>query len=146
MKGRGRAVRVGELIRRDIASMLTKGLKDPRLGFVSVMAVEMSSDLHYANVYVSLLGSEAERKSSLIGLRHSSGWIRRSIGKNLRLRVTPEIRFFEDDSLDRVYHLEEILRGIRTESAPSDSAGEALSSPAAADEADVDSEGEDGSH
>ena len=107
-----RAQRVGELIREEIATLLTKGLKDPRIGFVSVMGVRMSGDLRYANVYVSLYGTEKERNSSLIALRHATGWIRREIGKAIRLRCTPEIRFFTDDSLDQVYHLEEVFREI----------------------------------
>jgi ribosome-binding factor A len=107
-----RAQRVAELIRQEIARLLTKGLKDPRIGFVSVMNVRMSSDLRYANVYVSLFGDDSERKSSLIGLRHSAGWIRRKVGKAIRLRFAPEIRFFPDDTLDEVYHLEDLFREI----------------------------------
>ena len=107
-----RPKRVAELIREEIGALLTKGLKDPRIGFVSILGVRMSSDLRHANVYVSLYGSENEQKSSLIGLRNSAGWVRREIGKRLRLRVTPEIRFFPDDTLDRVYHLEDLFREI----------------------------------
>ncbi|MCC6490789.1 MAG: 30S ribosome-binding factor RbfA [Candidatus Hydrogenedentes bacterium] len=112
---KARPKRVGEQIRKEIAGLLTKGVKDPRIGFVSVMAVRMSPDLNYANVYVSLYGAESERKSSLIGLRQSAGWVRREIGKRLRLRITPEIRFFEDTTLDDVYHLEECFREIHEE-------------------------------
>jgi ribosome-binding factor A len=110
-----RAKRVGEQIRQEVAALLTKGVKDPRIGFVSVTAVKMSPDLHYANVYVSVFGSESQKKSSLIGLQQSTGWIRREIGKRIRLRVTPEIRFFEDTTLDDVYHLEERFREIHAE-------------------------------
>ncbi len=113
MASEGRATRVAEVIRAEIADMLTRGLKDPRVGFVSIMGVRMSPDLRYANVYISLMGSEKEKKSSLIGLKNSAGWIRRELGKNLRLRLTPEVRFFEDSTLDEVYHLEERFREIR---------------------------------
>jgi len=102
MKQYGRPERVGELIRQEVAKLLTRGVKDPRIGFVSVMGVRMSPDLRYANVYVSLYGEEKERKSSLIGLRNSSGWIRREVGKHLRPRLLPELRLFPDGSLDRV--------------------------------------------
>lgn len=95
--------------------MLTRGLKDPRIGFASVMEVRMSPDLRVASVYVSLLGSESEKKSTLIGLQQSSGWIRRELGKRLRLRHTPEVRIFEDTTLDRAFHLEEILRKLHDE-------------------------------
>jgi len=110
-----RPERVGELVRHEIAALVAKGLKDPRVGFVSVMAVRMSKDLQIASVYVSLYGTEKERKSSLVGLRNSAGWIRREIGKRIRLRVTPEIRFFEDTTLDRVFHLEEVFDEIAAE-------------------------------
>ncbi|HPO13985.1 MAG TPA: 30S ribosome-binding factor RbfA [Candidatus Hydrogenedentes bacterium] len=112
MSQTGRSQRVAELIREEIAKLIMHGLKDPRIGFVSVMGVRMSSDLRYANVYVSLYGAESEKKGSLAGLQHSSGWIRREIGKFLRMRYTPEIRFFPDDSLDEVYHLEQVFQEI----------------------------------
>jgi phosphoesterase RecJ-like protein len=115
MKQKGRTQRVAELIREEIAKLVSKGLKDPRIGFVSVMGVRMSADLRYANVYVSLFGSESERKSSLVALQNGAGWIRREVGKYLRMRYTPEIRFFADDSLEQVYHLEEVLEEIHRE-------------------------------
>lgn len=115
MNAKGRSSRVAELIREEIAKLITNGLKDPRVGFVSVMAVRMSPDLRYANTYVSLFGGESERKSSLAGLRSSAGWIRREVGRHLRMRHTPEIRFFPDTTLDEVYHLEEVFQEIHEE-------------------------------
>ncbi len=115
MKFKARPVRVAALVKEEIAKLLTKGIKDPRIGFVSVMDVRMSNDLRYANVYVSLFGTESERTSSLVGLRHSAGWIRREVGKHLHIRVTPEIRFFADDTLDKVYQLEEVFEEIHEE-------------------------------
>lgn len=117
MASEGRQKRVGELVREEIARIIQTDLKDPRIGFTSVMAVRMSPDLRYANVYVSLLGSDSEKKSSLVGLQRSTGWIRREIGKRLRLRFTPEIRFFEDTSLDDVFHLEEVFKQIHEDRA-----------------------------
>lgn len=112
MKQNPRGERVGELIREEIAGLISRGLKDPRIGFVSVMGVRMSPDLRYANVYVSLYGSEKEKKASLVALRNSEGFVRREIGRHLRMRTTPEVRFFEDDSLDQVYHLEEVFHQL----------------------------------
>lgn len=112
MASESRALRVAEVVRAEIAQLMIKGVKDPRVGFVSIMAVRMSSDLRYANVYVSVYGSESEKKSSLIGLRHSAGWVRRELGRRLKLRLTPEVRFFEDTTLDDVFHLEEVLKDI----------------------------------
>ena len=103
-------MRVAEAVRAEIAGLLTKGVKDPRIGFVSIMGVKMSPDLRIANVYVSLYGDEKRKKSSLIGLKQAKGWIRRELGRRLRLRVTPEIRIFEDTSLDDVFHLEDVFK------------------------------------
>ncbi len=115
MKAKARTVRVAALIKEEIAKLLMKGIKDPRIGFVSVMEVRMSKDLRHANVYVSLFGSESERKSSLIGLQHSAGWIRREVAKYLHMRVLPEIHFFADETLDKVYHLEEVFEEIHAD-------------------------------
>ncbi len=111
----GRTKRVAELIRHEIAELLQRGVKDPRVGFVSVMEVKMSPDLRYADVYVSLFGSDSAKKGSLAGLRNSSGWIRRELGKHLRLRFTPEVRFHEDTRLDAAYRLEEVIEQIHNE-------------------------------
>lgn len=118
MSPQGRPRRVAELIRQEIASLITRGgVKDPRIGFVSVMDVRMSPDVKYADIYVSLFGDEAARKSSLIGLQRASGWMRRELGKVIRLRYTPELRFHEDGTLDQVYHLEEVFKEIHDKEA-----------------------------
>ncbi len=114
---KNRPRRVGEQIRHEIADLLAKGVKDPRIGFVSVMEVRMSPDLHYANAYVSLMGTETEIKRSMAGLKHSAGWIRREVGKRLRLRYTPEIRFFRDTTLDNAFRMESIIQKIHREAA-----------------------------
>jgi len=111
----GRPRRVAELIRQEIAQLMMQGVKDPRIGFVSIMDVQMSRDLRYARVFVSLYGDESERKASMAGLQQSTGWIRREIGKKLRLRYTPELRFLEDETLDRVFHLEDVFKELREE-------------------------------
>ncbi len=113
MASESRAVRVAGVVKAEIAQLLAKGLKDPRIGFVSIMAVKMSSDLQYASVYVSLYGSDKEKRDSLIGLRRSAGWVRRELGRRLKLRLTPEVRFFEDTTLDDVFHLEKVFEEIK---------------------------------
>ncbi|MDZ4857988.1 MAG: 30S ribosome-binding factor RbfA [Candidatus Hydrogenedentes bacterium] len=110
-----RSTRVAEEIRKLVAELLMKGVKDPRIGFVSVMEVKMSADLAYADVYVSMFGTESEKKGSLAGLRNSAGWMRRELGKKLRMRVTPELRFREDTTLDAAYRLEEKFKEIHAE-------------------------------
>jgi len=115
MSGAERTQRVAELVREEIARLIVRGLKDPRIGFVSVMAVRMSADLKYASVYVSLYGDDRERKGSLAGLRSSARWLRGVVGRNLKLRFAPEIRFFPDDTLDRVFHLEDVFKQLHEE-------------------------------
>ena len=112
MREKRRPQRVAELVREEIARLLMKGLKDPRIGFVSVMSARMSPDLKYANVYVSLFGSESEQKSSLIALRRSTGWLRGEVARNLKLRFAPEIRFFPDESVEYSFHLDEVFRQL----------------------------------
>lgn len=112
MASETRVRRVEEAIKAEIASMLIKGLKDPRIGFVSVMVVRVSPDLRSANVYVSLYGSAQEKKASLAGLRSSAGYVRKHIGKVLRLRFAPEVKFFEDTTLDEVFRLEQVFKEI----------------------------------
>jgi ribosome-binding factor A len=117
----GRPKRVAEAMRHEIASLLSQGeIKDPRIGFVSVMEVRMSPDLRHANVYVSLYGDEKAKKASLAGLRSSGGWVRGEVTRRLKLRFAPEIRFFEDKTLDDVFHLENLFREIHSaeEAAP----------------------------
>lgn len=115
MASDNRQERVGALIREEIGQLLQRGVKDPRIGFCSVMHVRMSPDLRYANVYVSVLGSEKEQRDTLVGLERSAGWIRREIGKRIRLRYTPQLRFFKDDTLEEVYSLEEVFKRIHEE-------------------------------
>jgi ribosome-binding factor A len=124
MKQKQRPDRVGELVREEIARLILNGLKDPRIGFVSVMSVRMSPDLKYANVYVSLYGSEKEKKSSLVGLQRSAGWLRGVVSRNLKLRFAPEIRFFADDTLDRVFHLEEVFKQLHEDEEGDEADGE----------------------
>ncbi len=115
MASETRVRRVEEAVKAEIAALLVKGLKDPRIGFVSIMTVRVSPDLRSANVYVSLYGSETEKKSSLAGLRSSAGFVRKHVGKVLRLRFAPEIRFLEDNTLDEVYRLEKVFKELHDE-------------------------------
>ena len=112
MASENRTRRVAEAIKEEVASLLIKGLKDTRIGFVSVVGARVSSDLHTADIYVSLYGSETEKKSSLAGLQSSAGFVRRHLGKALRLRFAPEVRFHEDKTLDEVFRLDKIFKQL----------------------------------
>lgn len=124
MASETRVRRVEEAVKAEIAALLIKGLKDPRIGFVSVMAVRVSQDLRSANVFVSLFGSESEKKSSLAGLRSSAGFVRKHVGKALRLRFAPEIRFMEDTTLDEVYRLDQVFKQLHDDEEPATDDGE----------------------
>jgi ribosome-binding factor A len=82
-----RAQRLTEEIREQVARMIASDLKDPRLGFVTVTRVEMTHDLGLARVHVGVLGSEAEREKTLKALGQASGFVRRELGKRLRIRT-----------------------------------------------------------
>ncbi len=97
-----RTRRVGQQIQREIALILQREVKDPRIGMVTVSDVEVSRDLNYAKVYVTFLQLEndAERiKEGLQGLTEAAGYIRSLLGSAMRLRVVPELRFFYDQTL-----------------------------------------------
>src|SRR5438270_10818425 len=93
--------RVNEAVRAVLSAQLALGLKDPRIGFVTVTGVETSPDLRNARVYVSVLGSEREREDALDGLRSSRGFLQSRIGEELRIKRTPALTFAYDDSVDR---------------------------------------------
>ncbi len=113
--GQLRVEKVQELMKQEISQIILQELKDPRIGFVTVTSVECTGDLREAKVYVSLMGSEAQVKACWMGLNSSLGFIRREIGKRIRLRVTPELSFALDKSLDYSAHIQELLLKIKAE-------------------------------
>ncbi len=108
-----RAERVAEFIKQEISVLLQRGLKDPRVGFVTVTDVEVTRDLRNAKVYISVFGSDEKRQESMDGLKAATGFIRREIGKHLRLRYIPEITFRFDDSVQYGAHINELLQDIK---------------------------------
>jgi ribosome-binding factor A len=105
-----RPQRLAEEIREEVARMIASELKDPRLGFVTVTRVELTSDLCYARVHVGVLGSEQERDKSLAALKSAAGFVRREIGRRLRVRHSPEIDFRYDKGLDATDRVAQLLR------------------------------------
>ncbi|CAM5788416.1 MULTISPECIES: 30S ribosome-binding factor RbfA [Brevibacillus] len=110
-----RMSRVGEEIKKELSIVLQRGLKDPRIGFVTVTDVEVTSDLQLAKVYVSIFGSEEQRRDSLAGLQKAKGYLRTEIGRRVKLRHIPDFVFKLDESIDYGSKIETILREISTD-------------------------------
>ena len=122
--GQLRVEKVQELIKQEVSKMILQELKDPRLasGLITVTQVEATGDLRSAKIYVSLMGGENQIKEAWAGLNSSLGFIRREIGKRIRLHFTPELTFQIDNSLDYSEHIQKLLLQIkRDEEAAHDS-------------------------
>ena len=102
--------RVNEAIREILADAIATELKDPRIGFVTVTEVDTSPDLRTARVYVSVLGSQEERESSLAGLRSAHGFLQGKIASAMRMKRTPTLPFEYDESTERGDRISRLLR------------------------------------
>ncbi|MDP2711666.1 MAG: 30S ribosome-binding factor RbfA [Solirubrobacteraceae bacterium] len=102
--------RVDEAVRQVLSDAVAQDLQDPRIGFVTMTSVKTTSDLRHARVYVSVLGSDAERAATLAGLQSAHGALQRRLARELRMKRTPTLEFLYDDTTDRAMHLEELLR------------------------------------
>lgn len=112
MQGK-RLDRVNQLIKEEISTLLQRELKDPRLGFVTVTDVETSNDLRTAKVFVSVLGDERQWAASLAALTSARGFVRNWLRRNLDLRVTPEIDFRPDRSMEHAAKIQSLLKQVR---------------------------------
>jgi ribosome-binding factor A len=114
MTTHSRPARVAEELRHEIGRLLARGLKDPRVtGFVTITGAKMSPDLREATVYVSIHAEPAERERTLEGLRAAAPYLQREAARNLRLRLTPHLRFVYDESVERGDRIERLLRDAR---------------------------------
>jgi ribosome-binding factor A len=101
--------RVGTAIHHELTGLLQNALNDPRLGFVTVTGVDMSKDMRHAQVFVSILGSDTARSTSLEALASASGFLRRELAHRLNMRRTPDLRFRLDLSGDRGERIDQLL-------------------------------------
>lgn len=108
-----RANRVGEQMKKELSEIISRKLKDPRVGFVTVTDVKVTGDLQQAKVYISVLGDEKKKEDTLKGLAKASGFIRTEIGQRIRLRKTPEFTFEFDESISYGNRIESILKQIQ---------------------------------
>jgi len=113
-----RTERLSEEIREEVAEIIGRHLKDPRIGFVTVTRVHLTADLRTAHVHVGVLGEALVRERTLAGLGQAAGFIRRELGRRIRIRHTPELLFHYDEGIEateRVAHLlEEIHSSDKT--------------------------------
>jgi ribosome-binding factor A len=115
-----RSERVAEAVREAIAEVITRELKDPRVGLVAITRVEMSPDLRHARVHFSCLGDAAARDRCAQGLRSATGFIRGQMLRRLDLRVAPDLAFFPDASLEAAARLNALLRQISPPDEPTE--------------------------
>ena len=108
-----RSARVADLMKEEVASIIANEMKDPGIqGFVTLVQVELTRDLHYATLWVSVLGSEAEKESTIKSLQRARGFIRTLLGKRLKIRKLPDLRFRLDRSLDAQEEIERLLSDV----------------------------------
>ena len=110
-----RQEKLGELIAVELSDLLRTRLKDPRIGFASITRVEVSGDLRYAKVFVSVMGTTDEQEESMKGLRHAAGFLRHELASRLTLRYMPELAFKLDISIEQGAHVLELIRQIEQE-------------------------------
>jgi len=108
-----RQKRVGELLKREISTLLEREIRDPRLNFVTVTDVEVTFDLRDAFVYVSAPEGRERKEEILQGLESASGFLRHELAQNLRLKFIPRLNFVWDDSMERGQRIDQLLREIK---------------------------------
>jgi ribosome-binding factor A len=104
-----RTRRLGEQIRRELAELMGHELKDPRIAMASITAVEVSRDLAHARIYVTVIGTQAERCATVEALNHAAGFLRHGLGERLMVRTVPQLRFIYDESVERGARLESLI-------------------------------------
>lgn len=109
-----RVERVKRQLLRELTAIIKENLKDPRVGFVTVIDVELSPDLRHAKIFVSIMGNKKEQEETFQALTHASGFVRTQVGQRMRSRHTPEIVFIKDESMEYVSKIYRIMDEIKT--------------------------------
>ncbi len=114
MMSKHRIFRISEEVKRVVSDIIRNDLNDPRISMMcSVVSAEVTPDLRYAKVYVSILGDEEEKQSTMKGLTSAAGFIRRELGKNIELRYSPEIIFELDSSIEHGAYINKLLQEVK---------------------------------
>ncbi len=105
--------RISEEVRKVISQLLYNGIKDPRISsMTTVTRVEVTRDLSFANIYISVLGDDKEKQDTILGLESAKGFVRKEIGRELDLRHVPEPRFHLDESIEQAIHMSELIKNV----------------------------------
>jgi ribosome-binding factor A len=104
---------MADLIRQVIAERLQRGLRDPRLGYVTITDVQVTGDLQHASIFYTVLGEEQERLDTAAALKAATGMLRTEVGKNITARLTPSLEFIADGIPENAAAIEELLREAR---------------------------------
>ena len=108
--------RISEEMKKEVSNIIQNELKDPRLPqMVSVMSANVTKDLKYAKVYISVFGSEEEKKNALSALKSAAGFIRREIGHRMQLRYTPQMQFELDNSIEHGAYITKLINDTMKE-------------------------------
>lgn len=113
MATHSRIERVAELIQQEISQLLIRGLKDPRIGLLTITGAKVSPDLREAWIYYAVHGEAKARRDAQAGLEAARGYIRREVGRAVRLRVTPELHFVFDEAIERGDRIDQLLRQVK---------------------------------
>jgi ribosome-binding factor A len=100
-------------IQQEVSLMISRHMKDRRVGFVTVTGAQMSPDLRHAKIFITMMGSEDEKKESLEALNHAAGWIRHELGQKIRMKFLPDIIFLTDTSQDYGERIDKLIDDIR---------------------------------
>ena len=123
MQGYKRTDRVGDQIQLEIADILSRRMRDPRVGFVTVTSVDVTADLKQAWVYVTVLQEGEQGNEAMATLARATGFIKRELGRRLRLRYVPELTFVRDPSVDQVRRVMSLLDDLQGEKTPLEGSG-----------------------
>lgn len=115
-----RTERVASLIKEEVGMMFSREYRDPAYGLMTVTEVHMTPDLRIARIYVSIMASPEIKERTLLMLEHRKPEIRSFIGSRLRLKFTPSVQFYIDETLDRVEKIERIIKQIHKHDTPND--------------------------
>ena len=112
-----RARKMADRIKEIVARRLDKGLRDPRLGFVTITDVRVTGDLQHASIFYTVYGTDEERRDSALALKAATGMLRSEVGRNITARLTPSLEFIADAVPENAQHIADLLHEARTRDA-----------------------------